>query len=71
MSGRLSVVRLMLDLTVSLRTLTTQLIGLKELDALAAKADTLPVSRIVVGFFNPTMVYKKVCIGSWRNEGGS
>lgn len=36
-----------------------QIIGLKELSALAANAESLPVDRVVIGFFAPTMVYKK------------
>lgn len=31
--------------------------GLKELSALADNAKTLPVNRVIIGFFDPTMVY--------------
>jgi hypothetical protein len=36
------------------------MIGLKELTALASNAASLPVDRVVIGFFAPTMVYKAV-----------
>lgn len=37
-----------------------QHVGVAELEKLANKASTLPVSRIFVGFFDPTMVYVEV-----------
>eukprot|EP00049_Salpingoeca_infusionum_P017103 m.351756 g.351756 ORF g.351756 m.351756 type:complete len:512 (-) comp16341_c0_seq1:311-1846(-) len=33
--------------------------GLPELQVLADNAQTLPITRLVIGFFDPTMVYKK------------
>ena len=38
--------------------------GLKELSALADNAKTLPVNRVIIGFFDPTMVYIEV----WAKE---
>lgn len=42
----------------SLRALDNQVIGLQELQALAENAATIPVNRIWVAFFDPTLVYE-------------